>query len=536
MAAVARAEKLRSPWDGMKIRPNDTPYNCRTAPEFAKTLSVDSYYTDKHASVIDPQKLAAFNAASEGPTHLGQYSTSAADAWLNTGSRAAAACVYSLLDAAAKADAWDGKMPSFQGVYVQNWLLSGTAIAYLKVRNSGEGAPDQDADIQKWFRLLAARVREYFDMQRARSGSDAWNNHMYWAGLAVAAQGIADDDVNAFLWGVATYHMGVNAIQPDGSLTAEMNRAAMAEHYQLYALAPLVMLAELGAANGLDLYGMDDGAIHRLAKFSISGREDPSIIEKRTGVPQNLPSPIGGLEIGWAVPYAQRFPSPELSAFIAKAAWTNFWQWGGAPPQAVLPMPQASASLQRSVKEALDAQFPSDMSQARAFLGLWCGEGDPTNHATITDTGTFFTLDNGLGDVSIGRPLGSKGIVAPGWESVTGTLSPDGSQIDWTNGTYWLRCAASGAAKAGQRLNLSGTWHTHADRSQPCSIRERGNHLQIHCGQWGNAAGQVDGKGHLTSDWNGNRIEGMVTADGDHINWDNQTYWTRAKIYEPQGK
>jgi poly(beta-D-mannuronate) lyase len=159
---------------------------------------------------------------------------------------------------------------------------------------------------------------------------------MYWAGLAVATQGIADDERDAFSWGLATYRMGVDAIQPDGSLTAEMNRAGMAEHYQLYALGPLILLAELGAANGLDLYAMDDGAIHRLVKFSVAGREDPSIIEKRTGVPQNLPEQIGGLEIGWALPYAQRFPSPELSAFIAKAAWMNFWQWGGAPPEAMV--------------------------------------------------------------------------------------------------------------------------------------------------------------------------------------------------------
>ena len=339
---AASGERLRSPWDATKIVPTDAPYSCPAPPAFARTLDIEGYYTDKQASVIDPKKLAAFNAASEGPTHLGQYATVAADAWLSEGSRAAAACVYSLLDSAAKADAWDGKMPQLNGVYIQNWMLSGTAIAYLKVRYSHMGTPDQDAEIQKWFRLVAARVREYFDMQRTHPGSDAYNNHMYWAGLAVAAQGIADDDTNAFLWGIETYRMGVDAIQPDGSLTAEMNRAGMAEHYQLYALGPLVMLAELGAANGLDLYPVNNGAIHRLVKFSVAGRLDPSIIEKRTGVPQNLPALMGGLEIGWAVPYVQRFPDAQLSELIAKA-WVNFWQWGGAPPDAVIPIPPAPA-------------------------------------------------------------------------------------------------------------------------------------------------------------------------------------------------
>ena len=534
LAVTAHAGRLRSPWDGLNISPTDAPYTCPAPPAFAKTLDIEGYYTDKQNSVINPKKLAAFNAATAGPTHLGQYTTVAADAWLSAGSRAAAACVYSLLNAAAQAGAWTDKKPQIAAM--QNWMLSGTAIAYLKVRNSGEGTPDQDADIQKWFRLVATRVRVYFDVQRTKPGSDGFNNHIYWAGLSLAAQGIADDDVDAFIWGLATYQMGVDAIRPDGSLTAEMNRAGMAEHYQLYALGPLVMLAELAAANGLDLYAQDNGAIHRLVKFSVAGRLDPSIIEKRTGVPQNLPEQIGGLEIGWAVPYTQRFPSPDLSAYLAKAAWLNFWQWGGAPPDAVIPIPQASASLQHSVKEAFAVQFPSEMSQARAFLGTWCGDGDPTNHATITDSGSYLTLDNGLGDTSVGRPQGSRSIVAPGWQSVTGTLSPNSSQIDWTNGTYWLRCGARGQAGAHQPVNLTGTWYADGIRSQPCSIRQRGNNLNLDNGQGGNGTGQIDASGNLTTYWKGNRIEGAVTTDGNHINWDNQTYWTRSTVYESKNK
>ena len=329
-----QAQRMRSPWEEVKTASTDATYECPAPPAFAKKLRTEGYYTDKQYSVIDPKKLAAFNAATEGPTHLGQYVTRAADAWLSTGSRAAAACAYSLLAAAAEADAWDGKMPQNNGVYLQNWMLSGTAMAYLKVRNSHVGTAEQDGRILRWFSLVGTRVRDYFDLQRTRPGSDAWNNHMYWAGLAVAAQGVACNDRNAFLWGMAAYRMGVDAIQEDGSLVAEMNRAGMAEHYQLYALGALVMLAELAAANGIDVYSEGGGAIHRLVKFSVAGLEDPRIIEKRTGVRQNLPEQIGGLEIGWAVPYLKRFPDERLSALLAKAQWTAFWQWGGAPPEA----------------------------------------------------------------------------------------------------------------------------------------------------------------------------------------------------------
>jgi poly(beta-D-mannuronate) lyase len=326
------AEKLRSPWDGRKVAQTDIAYACPTPPPFANTVDVGSYYTDSHASVIDQQKLAAFQKGSEAPMHLSQATTLAADAYLDKGSRAAALCAYSLLDAAAKAQAWSGKMPGYQSVYIQNWLLSGVAISYLKVRNSGVGTPAQDTEIQKWLGAMAVRVGEYFDAEVKRLGSDGENNHLYWAGLAVAAAGIAGNDREAFDWGMTAYRMGVEAIQPDGTLTAEMDRGQMAMHYHLYALAPLIILAELGEANGLDLYAEENGAIHRLVKFCTAALEDPTIVQKRTGIVQIVTQPYNGSDIGWAVPYVRRFPNPQLSALIAKAPWVRYTTWGGAPP------------------------------------------------------------------------------------------------------------------------------------------------------------------------------------------------------------
>jgi poly(beta-D-mannuronate) lyase len=329
---AANADGLRSPWDDRKIQQTDSAYSCPAAPPFAHTIEIGSYYVDSRASVIDQKKFDAFQKASEPSNHLSQSVALAADAYLFKGSLPAAACVYSLLESAAKADAWAGKIPGFQGVYLQNWLLSAAAISYLKVRKSGAGTAQQDATIQKWFDHLAVRVGEYFDAEVKRLGSDGENNHLYWAGLAVAAAGIADHDKEAFDWGMAAYRMGVDAIQPDGSLTAEMNRGQMALHYNLYALGALIMLAELGKANNIDLYSYDKGAIHHLVSFCLAGLEDPTIVEKRTGVKQVVSLPYAGGDIGWAVPYVRRFPNPKLSELIAKAPWVRYTTWGGAPP------------------------------------------------------------------------------------------------------------------------------------------------------------------------------------------------------------
>jgi poly(beta-D-mannuronate) lyase len=329
---IAQAQ-LRSPWDGQSIPLTDAPYDCPQPPPFTKTLDAESYYTDAHHSIIDPKKRDAEEKATEAPTHLGQWSTEAADAYLTKGSRAAAACVYSLLDAAAGAHAWSGEMPTGQGHYEQKWLLAAVSVSYLKVRNSGVATPDQQKEIQKWFSSVANRVTDYVDTKKVNPDSDAWNNHRYWAGLAVAAAGIAINDKSDFAFGILSYKAGVDQIRPDGALPREMERAGRALHYHLYALAPLIMIAELAQANGMDLYSYNKGAIHRLVDVCVAGLQNPEIFAKATGVPQDIVAgQHSGADIGWAVPYVKRFPNPQLSAWIAQAGTVRFWQWGGLPP------------------------------------------------------------------------------------------------------------------------------------------------------------------------------------------------------------
>ena len=64
----------------------------------------------------------------------------------------------------------------------------------------------------------------------------------------------------------------------------------------------------------------------------LAGLEDPTILEKRTGVAQVVELPYSGSDIGWAVPYVKRFPNANLSALIARAPWVRYTTWGGAPP------------------------------------------------------------------------------------------------------------------------------------------------------------------------------------------------------------
>ncbi len=329
---AASDARLQSPWDNHSVALTDAPYNCPALPALTKTISAEGYYIDANHSIIDPAKKKAEEEATAGPTHLGQFVTQAADAYLTKGSRAAVTCAYSLLSAAAQEDAMTGVQPTGQAHYEQKWLLAGTAMAYLKIRNTGVGTAEQDKAIQRWFEKIASRVRDYVDGNRGNPHSDSWNNHLYWSGLAVAAAGVAGNDGSDFHWGISTARTGISEISPVGVLPRELERARMALHYHLYALAPLVMLAELGRANGIDLYSENHNGIERLAQLCEAGLQHPEIFQKSTGVAQNMPAKISGADIGWAVPYVKRYPDAQLSAWITQAETTRFWQWGGLPP------------------------------------------------------------------------------------------------------------------------------------------------------------------------------------------------------------
>lgn len=165
--------------------------------------------------------------------------------------------------------------------------------------------------------------------------------------------------------------------------------------------------------------------------------------------------------------------------------------------------------------------------QSSGFLGAWCAQGDPGKHCSISGNGVFLTLTNESGSTSPGNVQGGNQnvISAPGWQFVTGTLSADGSQINWSNGTYWARCSGGGGGH--HRPNLSGTWYRDGNRSLSCSIKQRRGNLTLWNEQGQQANGSFKGKGSIITYWSGTRIKGTISPDGNSIYWDNGTSWTR---------
>ncbi len=160
---------------------------------------------------------------------------------------------------------------------------------------------------------------------------------------------------------------------------------------------------------------------------------------------------------------------------------------------------------------------------ATPFLGTWCAQGDRTKHTSITSNGVYLTLTNESGSTSIGHVSGGANpqITADEWNFVQGSLSADGRTINWTNGTFWSRCASH------RPVDLQGTWYAGGDHSKACYIDQRGDRLMFRNEVGQSATGSFTGRYAITTDWSGVTISGTISRTQNRILWSNGTYWTR---------
>jgi hypothetical protein len=174
---------------------------------------------------------------------------------------------------------------------------------------------------------------------------------------------------------------------------------------------------------------------------------------------------------------------------------------------------------------------PQDVA---AFLGTWCAQGDPSKQASIAaGQGMFLTLTNEAGSTSYGHLQAPGQIIAPEWQFVVGRLSPDGSQINWSNGSMWARCPAGGAWPGwpGYFPQLTGTWFANGDRSRRCSISQQQGSLSLQNEVGQGANGSFVRRRDISTNWNGTVINGHLSRDGNRIDWSNGTYWVRDVVY-----
>lgn len=309
---------------------------CEPVADPVRNLEGVSFYADPAFSRPDPERVRA-DQATQKPL----------DDWLRgmqrdlarhrRGEPGAAACVLDAVDSWARAGALLGGF-NRQGSYHRKWALAGAALALVAVRDASGLDPLKLGRAVRWLREVALAVRPPYDRASSAAISETRNNHAAWAGLAVAAAGVASGDRALLDWGVARLRTQLAQVDPRGALPQEVARGAMALHYHLFALEPIAALSRIAAANGIALNAEEQAALARLRRFVLAAARDPALMADVAGVQQDDPwlrgrpplSSARGLEILQAAA-----PDPADEASLAphrpfRAAWlggevTGWW-------------------------------------------------------------------------------------------------------------------------------------------------------------------------------------------------------------------
>jgi poly(beta-D-mannuronate) lyase len=246
--------------------------------------------------------------------------TSGMNQWVATGNEAEAQCALEQMDAWAKADTltnYDPKAYS-QSWFQAEWTLASAGITDSVLRQDAALDAAQQERVAKWLRKAAHQLISY------EKPDALGNNHHYWRALAATSIGVLSNDDNLFRFGVEVYKQAVGQEDASGAFPLEMARHENAIHYQAFALQPLIMIAEFGERQHVDLYGMTEHGrtIRNAVVFLGQAMADPAVVKKYTDDAQKTnfsPGDIAGLEF-----YLARFGTdgvpPSITTLLERPA------------------------------------------------------------------------------------------------------------------------------------------------------------------------------------------------------------------------
>jgi poly(beta-D-mannuronate) lyase len=321
--ASAQGDWLNPPFRTVPPRQGPSAAGCPAVPAAPTSLYIETPYKkgDPTFSHVDPQAEQQVDALMKPirdfyvavDVQAGRYTLSDG---ANIG---AGACALSMMDNWARQSAVT-RLTGHDAYLFRANMISALAIDFMEVRGLDTGDPGQRRRVAEWLHGMAEDSLSHWRALPPDSMVNH-NNHRAWAALATAATGVATNDRSLLNWGVDSAKVVACEADASGALPREIGRAGRARLYSLYAAEPLVMTAELAAANGVDLYGACGGAIRRIANYALRSVDDPSDMEARTGVKQEaFYKPDGSFnkaQIAWAEVYKHRFPDAPLPANFA---------------------------------------------------------------------------------------------------------------------------------------------------------------------------------------------------------------------------
>jgi poly(beta-D-mannuronate) lyase len=283
-------------------------YGCTNSDQPAPPtgrMIIPHHYLSGSNGPINP----AENIATAPYRKLNDAVSNGASRYVATGDSAQAVCIANLLAkwAAANALLDYSYQESSQAWYQVEWTLSSVSLSWSVVQTDANILAAQRVAILSWMH----KVTEYMLDQDPHPGKSAReNNHAYWRALCATSVGILTSDNELYRRGLAQYVRAIGQINPDGSFPLEMARHENALHYQSFALAPLVMIAELAWRQGIDLYSLrvNGHTISDAVDFLVRASANPGLIKQYASEPQTFSLFSGEKPPAWTEFWAARHP------------------------------------------------------------------------------------------------------------------------------------------------------------------------------------------------------------------------------------
>lgn len=246
--------------------------------------------------------------------------TAGMNRWVATGNEAEARCALDQMDAWAKTDAltnYDPKAYS-QSWYQAEWTLASAGVTDSVLKRDKALDAAEQGRVTEWLRKAAHQLISY------EKPDALGNNHHYWRALAATSIGVLSNDDKLFRFGVEVFKQAVGQEDESGAFPLEMARHENAIHYQAFALQPLIMIAEFGERQHIDMYGVTEHgrAIRDAVMFLGQAMGDPSVVKKYTDDAQKTdfsPGDIAELEFYLARFGAEGVPS-SITALLQRPA------------------------------------------------------------------------------------------------------------------------------------------------------------------------------------------------------------------------
>ena len=297
-------------------RPAPAPPPLCEAPEpVPKDITAEPFYRDPKKSIVDAVAAAKNNTTLAPLDKPLRKIVNWSNLWVAKQDKAALTCALSWMAGAAADEAMLGAMSSEQAEHERRWRTAGMAVVWLKLKP--QATVDQQAGIERWLKALAEKNRA--DDARRRVGNHIRN----WSALGATAVGFATGDAALQGYGRAGFDAALKEITPEGRLPAEIGRGQLALHYHHYALAPLVLSAEIAARHGQDWYAGAE-PLHRLANFTAAAMVEPEPLVTLAGTRQK---PVTAGFVGWQAFYGRRFPD-RLKQGKQAGPWGYSWLGG----------------------------------------------------------------------------------------------------------------------------------------------------------------------------------------------------------------